>query len=227
MAQQVAHQPAVPGLEDLQGQDDAGEQGRPEREQRDELAHGRSVRVRAAGTGRPRGRPGRRGGAQYPGASRRTRSAPPTTPEASRARPHRPAWIRAARDPRARRPAAAGRHRHRLGHGHGPAAVRGRPDPRRPGGPRDHRPARRRGRRGLRRAAGGARPGAGRVRPDAARRARGDDHPGPDGARRPAAHRRHHRRWSPAARSPSAGCRSAGSASTCPAGWRRCCPAWS
>jgi histidinol dehydrogenase len=29
------------------------------------------------------------------------------------------------------------------------------------------------------------------------------------------------------ARSPSAGCRSVASGSTCPAGWPRCCPAWS
>ena len=77
-------------------------------------------------------------------------------------------------------------------HGHRPPAVRGRPHPRRPGGPGDHRAPRRRGHRGLRRAAGGARPGARRVRPDAAGRARGGDRPGPEGARRPAAHRRHH-----------------------------------
>ena len=42
--QQVVHQAAVPRLEDLQRQDDAGEQGRPEREQRDQLAHPASVR---------------------------------------------------------------------------------------------------------------------------------------------------------------------------------------
>ena len=47
------HQPAVPRLEDLQRQHDAGEQGRPEREQRDELAHEPgSLRPRGAG-GRP------------------------------------------------------------------------------------------------------------------------------------------------------------------------------
>ena len=42
--QQVVHQPAVARLEDLQRQDDAGEEGRPEREQRDQLAHPASVR---------------------------------------------------------------------------------------------------------------------------------------------------------------------------------------
>ena len=78
-------------------------------------------------------------------------------------------------------------------HGHRPPAVRGRPDPRRPGGPRDHRPARRRGRRGLRRPAGGARPGARRVRPGPAGRARGGrSRRVRHGARRPAPHRRHH-----------------------------------
>jgi len=43
--QQVVHQPAVARLEDLQRQDDAGKEGRPEREQRDQLAHPASVRV--------------------------------------------------------------------------------------------------------------------------------------------------------------------------------------
>ena len=47
--EQVGDQPAVAGLEDLQRQDDAGEQGRAEREQGDHLAHHRSVREAAAG----------------------------------------------------------------------------------------------------------------------------------------------------------------------------------
>ena len=38
-------------LEDLQGQHDAGEEGRPEREQRDQLAH--PTRVRGASGARP------------------------------------------------------------------------------------------------------------------------------------------------------------------------------
>ena len=71
----------------------------------------------------------------------------------------------------------------------------------------------------------GARPGARRVRPGAAGRARGGDHPGPDGARRPAAHRRHHpgRPRRHGDRALAAGAPASGS--TCPAGWRRCCPA--
>ena len=46
------------------------------------------------------------------------------------------------------------------------------------------------------------------------------DPPGPPRARRPAPHRHHDARSPRAAPSPSGGCRSTGSASTCPAAWR-------
>ena len=99
-------------------------------------------------------------------------------------------------------------------------------DPRRRGRPRDHRPARRRRRRGLRRPGRGAAAGPRRVRPGAAGRARGGRRPGPpvhaDQRRTdvttqvaPGGH---------GDRALAAG--APGRASTCPAAWPRCCPAW-
>ena len=88
------------------------------------------------------------------------------------------------------------------------------------GAARPQRALRRRAPRPAARARRGAGRRAGRPRPRHPRRAGGVDPPGPARARGPAPHRHHHRRSSPAAPSPSAGCRSTGSASTSPAASR-------
>ena len=96
MAQQVVHQPPVPGLEDLQragrrrgtGASRAGTTG--------------SARPSPQRTGRQRDRLPRVGPAAAALSTLEPSHhavRPPTIPEAPRARPHRPARIRAARDP--------------------------------------------------------------------------------------------------------------------------------